>query len=87
MSLETNDEGRHKLDSDQVNVDVNPAITKVNDSFHNAQVGLCGIIPRKGTSNNYLKINETAANVNKLIQMLCMKDPVLEYIDITSDFY
>jgi len=60
MSLETNDVGRHNLDSDQVNVDVTPAITKVKDSF---------------------------PNVNKFIKMLCMKDPVLEYIDNTSDFY
>ena len=34
-----------------------------------------------------MKINETAANVNKFLKMLCMKDPVLEYIDTTNDFY
>jgi hypothetical protein len=75
------------LDRNQVNVDVTTAITKVKDSFPNAQIGLCGIIPRKGTSNNYLKLNETAANVNKFLKMLCIKDPVLEYIDTTNDFY
>ena len=55
MSLGTNDVGRHKLDRDEINVDVTTAIAKVNDSFPNAQIGLCGIMPRKGTSNNYLK--------------------------------
>jgi hypothetical protein len=40
---------------DEINVDATAAITKVNDSFPNAQIGLCGIMQRKGTSNNYLK--------------------------------
>ena len=55
MSLGTNDVGRHKLERDEINVDATAAITKVNDSFPNAQIGLCGIMQRKGTSNNYLK--------------------------------
>lgn len=45
------------------------------------KIDLCGIIPLKGTSTNYVKINETAANVNKFI------DPALEYIDNTNYFY
>jgi hypothetical protein len=74
ISLGTNDVGRYKLDSVQVNVDVTTVITKVKNSFPNAQIGLCGTIPRKGTSNNYFKINKTAANVNRFIKMVCMKD-------------
>ena len=45
------------------------------------KIDLCGIILLKGTSTNYVKINETAANVNKFI------DPALEYIGNTNYFY
>lgn len=39
---------------------------------------VCGtyIIPRKGTSNNYVKINETAVNVTIFIKIMGVKDPV-----------
>ncbi|CAG2194773.1 CNBP [Mytilus edulis] len=86
ISLGTNDLSRNKHDSDQVNVFATQAIVKVKQAFPNADIGVCGIIPRKGNSNHIHTINETATNVNKFLEKLCLKDEVLTYIDVEHIF-
>ncbi|CAC5367585.1 unnamed protein product [Mytilus coruscus] len=72
---------KNKHDSDQVNVFTTQALAKVKQVFPNADIGLCGIIPRKGNSNHIHTVNETATNVNKFFETLYIKDEVLTYID------
>ncbi|CAC5407845.1 CNBP [Mytilus coruscus] len=86
LSLGTNDLSKNKHDSDQVNVFATQAIVKVKQSFPNADIGVCGIIPRKGNSNHIHTVNETATNVNKFLEKLCLKDEVLTYIDVEHIF-
>ena len=49
-------------------------------------IGVCGIIPRKGNSNHIHTVNEKATNVNKYLEKLCLKDEVLTYIDVEHIF-
>ncbi|CAC5399724.1 unnamed protein product [Mytilus coruscus] len=86
ISLGTNDLSTNKHDSDQVNVFATQAIVKVKQAFPNADIGVCGIIPRKGNSNHIHRVNETATNVNKFLEKLCLKDEVLTYIDVEHIF-
>ncbi|CAC5422679.1 unnamed protein product [Mytilus coruscus] len=86
ISLGTNDLSENKHDSDQVNVYATQAIVKVKQAFPNADIGVCGNIPRKGNSNHIHTINETATHVNKFLEKLCLKDEVLTYIDVDNIF-
>ncbi|CAG2252119.1 CNBP [Mytilus edulis] len=86
ISLGTNDLSKNKHDSDQVNVYATQAIVKVKQAFPNADIGVCGIIPRKGNSNHIHTVNETATHVNKFLEKLCLKDEVLTYIDVDNIF-
>ena len=87
VCLGTNDISKNRDDSDQINVSATRAITKLKHQFPNSKIGMCAIIPRKGNSMNIQTHNETTANVNRFLQKLCLKDSVLEYVDIYSDFF
>ncbi|VDI47668.1 Hypothetical predicted protein [Mytilus galloprovincialis] len=56
ISLGTNDLSKNKHDSDQVNVYATQAIVKVKQAFPNADIGVCGIIPRKDASGVHITI-------------------------------
>ena len=75
MCLGTNDVSKCKDDSDQVNVLLTQVIAKVKSRFPDSLIGICGIFPRKGTSNNTNILNATTTSVNNFIRKLCMKDP------------
>jgi hypothetical protein len=81
MCLGSNDVSKCKDDSDQVNVLLTQAISKVKSYFPDYLIGICGILPRKGTGNNTNILNATTTSVNNFIRKLCMKDQTVEYID------
>ncbi|CAC5412182.1 unnamed protein product [Mytilus coruscus] len=48
ICLGTNDKGKHKDDSDQINLLVTKTVAQVKSAYPESHVGLCNIIPRKG---------------------------------------
>ena len=63
VSLGTNDISKNKDDSDQVNIHAMKALSKVEQTFPSAKIGICSILPRKGHSNHITTVNETFSNL------------------------
>ena len=87
VCLGTNDIGRNKDDSDQVNVHVSRAVSKLKSHFPHTPIGICNIFPRRGGSNHIHTLNETAQHVNKFMYKLCQREDSFQYIDLYTAFF
>ena len=80
MQLGTNDVTRNRDDSDQINITATQAISKINQTFPESQIAVCGILPRKGRGQHLIKMNDTSNHVNCFLKTKC----VLEMVHWTS---
>ncbi|VDI52469.1 Hypothetical predicted protein [Mytilus galloprovincialis] len=87
ITLETNDIGKHKDTSDQINLLVTKAVAQVKSAYPESRVGLCSILPRKGNSAQINRLNQSASNVKKFIRKLCAREDKVDYIDLDKLFY
>lgn len=58
------------------------AIHKVKETFPNADIGICSILPRKGTGPNNVKCNLTSSFANAFMNKMCTRDSRLSFIDL-----
>ena len=86
VSLGTNDISKNKDDSDQVNIHAMQALSKVEQTFPCAKIGVCSILPRKGHSNYIMTVNDTATKVNRFLKKFCEKNEVYEFLDTGKHF-
>ncbi|XP_060069871.1 uncharacterized protein LOC132561603 [Ylistrum balloti] len=86
LCLGTNDITRNIDDPEQVTCNLSTAINKVQESFPETAIGVCGIIPRKGKSEKIKIINETAQSVNKFAKKMCERFGSLTYVDTPIAF-
>ncbi|KAK3083605.1 hypothetical protein FSP39_000185 [Pinctada imbricata] len=86
VSLGTNDVSQNKLDSEQVILNFTAAINEVKAEFPNAEIGVCGIIPRKGRNERVKNFNSVAESVNRFALKMCAKDDACTYIDTPAAF-
>ena len=86
MCLGTNDVSKCKDDSDQINVLLTQAISQVKCAFPLSRVGVCSILPRKGKGQRNICLNQSSNCVNNFAKKLCSKEPLVDYVDLTSSF-
>lgn len=87
LCLGTNDVGKNCDDVDEVVLNASQAISKIKTEYPEAHIGICNIIPRRGTGNHAVKLNTTSSSVNTYLQKLCKRNFKLHFIDIASEFY
>ena len=86
VCLGTNDISRNKTNPDRVNVCVTKAVELVTNAFEYAEVGICTVIPRKGSSVNTNELNAATNAVNDFIRTMCEVDEKLALIDVHAMF-
>ncbi|KAK3102025.1 hypothetical protein FSP39_008206 [Pinctada imbricata] len=86
ICLGTNDVSQNKSDPEQVILNLTSAINETKKEFPVAEIGLCGIIPRKGRSERVKNFNGITESVNKFARKLCSRDEGCTYIDTPSLF-
>ncbi|KAK3091907.1 hypothetical protein FSP39_023596 [Pinctada imbricata] len=86
LSLGTNYVSQNKSDPEQVILNLTSAVNEVKQEFPVAQLGICGIIPRKGRSDRVKNFNSIAESVNRYAIKLCARDDLCTYIDTPAIF-
>ncbi|VDI34974.1 Hypothetical predicted protein [Mytilus galloprovincialis] len=86
ICLGTNDIGKHKDDSEQINLLMTKAEAQVKSAYPASHVGLCSILSHKGKSAQINRPNQSATNVKKFIRKLCAREDKVDYIDLDKLF-
>ncbi|KAK3087073.1 hypothetical protein FSP39_001266 [Pinctada imbricata] len=86
ICLGTNDVSRNKSRPDKINVHVTKTLEVVKNTFDNAEIGICTIIPRKGRSVHIQELNNTTLAVNDFIKTVCEEDDDVKIIDLSAIF-
>ena len=85
IHLGTVDISKHKLDANQVILEVSSAISHVNKQFPQAEIAFSSIPQRRGKSAAIMAMNKTADSVNEFIRKLTEKHSYLYYLNNDDD--
>ena len=82
MHLGTNNIKKHKMDADQVKLNISAAVTNIKDHFPNLlQIGISGIPPKRGKGPQVDKFNESVISVNNFSQKLSARTADVNFIE------
>ncbi|XP_062585155.1 uncharacterized protein LOC134246823 [Saccostrea cucullata] len=86
VHLGTNDVTRCQDEIGDLTGNVMMGLNKIQETFPEARIAVCTVIPRKGKSAAIKKMNDNTWHVNKFLEKLCEKNKLLSVIDVCSTF-